>query len=85
MVRMDGKRLRDISKPELDAYVAYCERDTLNALMLFDRYMAMGFPVDDLQIVDSTIKMFVRPQFIVDVPLAQRSLVEEKARRQAAD
>lgn len=81
VVRMDGKRLRDISKSELDAYVAYCERDTLNALMLFDRYMAMGFPVDDLQIVDSTIKMFVRPQFIVDVPLAQRSLVEEKARR----
>jgi DNA polymerase len=55
-----GKRLEDFSYEELNRYAAYCRNDTDLTYALFGA-MAKGFPVNELKLIDLTVRMFTEP------------------------
>lgn len=77
-----GKRYVDFSPEELQRYGDYCMNDTELTYALFQRYMAMGFPKQELKLIDMTIRMFVEPVLELDAPLLRKHLTEVRCRKQ---
>ena len=77
-----GKRYADFSPEELQRYGDYCMNDTELTYALFQRYMAMGFPKQELKLIDMTIRMFVEPVLELDAPLLRKHLTEVRCRKQ---
>jgi len=63
-----GKRRVDFSPDELARYGDYCCNDTSLTYKLFQR-MCKGFPVNELRLIDLTIRMFTEPTLLVDSSL----------------
>jgi DNA polymerase I-like protein with 3'-5' exonuclease and polymerase domains len=63
-----GKRRVDFSPDELARYGDYCCNDTALTYKLFQR-MCKGFPVNELRLIDLTIRMFTEPTLLVDSSL----------------
>jgi hypothetical protein len=61
-----GKRYADFSAPELAKYGLYCDNDVELTRRLFNMYMGMGFPLQELKIIDMTLRMFIEPKLILD-------------------
>ena len=61
-----GKRRVDFSKEELARYGEYCCNDTDLTYSLF-RVLAQGFPLNELKLIDLTIRMFTEPVLELDV------------------
>tara|TARA_R110000822_G_scaffold24990_1_gene75857 strand:+ start:568 stop:2403 length:1836 start_codon:yes stop_codon:yes gene_type:complete len=61
-----GKRRVDFSKEELARYGEYCCNDTELTYKLF-RVLAQGFPLNELKLIDLTIRMFTEPVLELDV------------------
>jgi hypothetical protein len=66
VVRAIGKRFEDFTPTELAAYGEYCCNDGDLTYELFQRYMAMGFPKDELRLIDRTIRMFTEPELYLN-------------------
>jgi len=64
--RMLGRRFSSLSNQEIKEYGAYCINDTELTVQLFHKYMAMGFPLGELRLIDMTLRMFVDPVFRLD-------------------
>jgi DNA polymerase len=60
-----GKRLEDFSPVELERYAAYCRNDVELTYALFDA-MAHDFPVNELRLIDLTVRMFTEPVLELD-------------------
>ena len=71
-----GKRYADFSPEELSRYGAYCINDVELTAKLFEIYMAKGFPLAELRLIDLTLRMFIDARLQLDVPLLQNHLEE---------
>jgi len=64
-----GKHYADFSTEELSRYALYCINDTELTYKLFNMYMAMGFPKQELKLMDMTLRMFIEPVLELDKTL----------------
>lgn len=69
-----GKRYADFTAEELARYGEYCNNDVNLTHKLFKLYMGMGFPLQELKLIDMTLRMFIEPRLILDVPMLQQHL-----------
>ena len=79
-----GKHYADFGPEELSRYGKYCCNDTDLTKLLFDKYMAMGFPKIELRLLDLTLRMFIDPVLKIDAELLQDHLVDVQSRKQAS-
>jgi DNA polymerase len=63
--KMEGKRRIDISPADIDAYGEYCKNDVVLTLALFEK-MVGYFPMEELKLIDLTIRMFSEPTLTLD-------------------
>jgi DNA polymerase len=75
-----GKRRIDFSPDELARYGDYCCNDTTLTYKLFQR-MCKGFPVDELRLIDLTIRMFTEPTLLIDSSLLTEHLRDVQDRK----
>lgn len=77
-----GKHRADFTKEELDAFGEYCRQDVnLTAKLL--PLLLKETNREELELIDTTIRMFTEPVIELDVPLLEKHLAEvqeEKAR-----
>jgi DNA polymerase len=69
-----GKRYADFYDAELARYAAYCINDVELTYDIFMRYMAMGFPKQELKLIDLTLRMFIEPVLKLDPDLLRDHL-----------
>lgn len=82
LAKMKGKRRSDLTQREWEAFGRYCCNDVdLMAQLL--KLMGPSFPRLELWLIDSTVRMFTEPVFRGDIPLLQKTLEEERAKKAA--
>lgn len=72
-----GKRRQDFTPQDLAKYGAYCLNDTELTYALFSR-LAVGFPRNELDLIDMTLRMYTQPVLHVDDALLVERLEEVK-------
>lgn len=75
-----GKHRSDFSDAQWDAYVEYCKKDTRLCRELF-KILGRGFPLSELQLIDTTIRMYTEPMVRLNRPLLQQHYEEELERK----
>jgi DNA polymerase len=68
-----GKRRKDFSPVELAAYMKYCANDIDLTYALFKK-LKKGFPVDELRVIDTTLRMYTEPMVELDEDLLDQHL-----------
>lgn len=80
-----GKRRSDFSPAELDAYGSYCRNDVELTYTLFNVLMfpVLGgnFPKQELKVIDCTLRMFLEPTLVLDLPSLEAHLEEVKTHK----
>lgn len=66
-----------------DEFCSYCENDTRLCRYLWHAFIEEGFPVSELEVIDWTVRMVVRPALTIDSILVAEHLAEVKAKKQA--
>lgn len=61
-----GKRRTDFTEEQLAAYGEYCINDVALTHHAFHRFLGMGFPKDELKLIDLTLRMFTDPILELD-------------------
>jgi DNA polymerase I-like protein with 3'-5' exonuclease and polymerase domains len=72
-----GKRLEDFQDHELHRYGMYCKNDVELTYALFKR-LDKNFPLEELKLIDITIKMFTEPTLRLDDAILISRLEEVK-------
>ena len=79
---MEGRHWHELP-PHVKAQVAAGSCDEVDSiLMIFNRFMAQGFPVEELETIDSTVKMHTDPVLIGDGQVFASVWRSEQVRRQ---
>lgn len=78
---MVGKHLRDMSAQEFDEYVEYCFQDTRLCKKMGEHFDKFCQPLD-FKLIDMTIRMFTEPTLVGDLPMMERLLEDEIARKE---
>jgi DNA polymerase len=78
-----GKHYADFSAEELARYAEYCINDTELTYTLFNKYMALGFPKQELKLMDMTLRMFIEPVLELDKTLLVDHLEAVKDAKEA--
>lgn len=79
-----GLRYADFSPAQLRRYGNYCIHDGWLCKELFRIFMEQKhFPKTELLSIDQTIRMFTEPRIMLDLPLLEMHLTEERARKEA--
>jgi len=73
-----GKHYADFYDAELARYATYCINDVELTYDIFMRYMAMGFPKQELKLIDLTLRMFIEPVLELDPKLLRDHLENVK-------
>lgn len=76
-----GKRREDFTPEELARYAEYCCNDVELTYALFN-ILKMGFPPNELLVIDRTLRMYTEPTIELDVPLLEQHLIEVQQRKQ---
>jgi DNA polymerase len=76
-----GKHFSDFTEEELDKYGDYCINDVELTYTLFNRYLAEGFPRQELRLLDLTLRMYIEPVLELDLPLLKSHLEEVRERK----
>ena len=76
-----GKRRVDFTPEELEAYAGYCCNDVELCYELFDIFV-QNFPMLELKVIDATLKMFIEPSLVLDLPLLEQHLEDVKERKE---
>ena len=76
-----GKRRLDFSKEELARYAGYCINDVELTYELFKR-LAPQFHKIEQALIDMTIKMHTRPQFLLDRDVLEGHLYDVRQRKE---
>ena len=76
-----GKRLEDFQEHELKRYGQYCNNDVELTYNLF-KVLSQAFPVDELKLIDITLRMYTNPVLTVDDGLLITRLDEVKDEKQ---
>jgi DNA polymerase I-like protein with 3'-5' exonuclease and polymerase domains len=82
VVHAMGKRRRDFSPTELAAYMRYCANDIDLTYALFKK-LRKGFPVSELRVIDTTIRMYTEPMVELDGDRLVGHLTVVRAEKQA--
>jgi len=72
-----GKKRLDFDSGDLDRYAGYCRNDVDLTYRLFNQ-LATGFPGQELELIDMTLRMFIHPVFMIDDGLLTQRLDEVK-------
>lgn len=80
MPEFKGKHVADLTSDEKDAIIAYNNADVQATYDIYEE-MVRDFPVTELDLIDITCRMFCDPVLRVDVPLAEKELLEEQIRK----
>lgn len=75
-----GKHRKDFSPEQWNAYVEYCKKDTRLCRELF-KILGTDFPLSELQLIDTTIRMYTEPMIVLNRPLLQAHYEEELERK----
>lgn len=75
VIKAEGKRREDFTTEELAAYGDYCINDVELTYKLW-KGLSSAFPVDELWLIDMTLRMFTHPVFMVDDALLQDRAIE---------
>lgn len=76
-----GKHYADFTAEELARYGDYCINDVDLTYTLFNTYMGLGFPKQELKLLDLTLRMYIEPVLELDLPLLQSHLAEVRERK----
>jgi DNA polymerase len=69
--------------PEIEQELAdYCKHDVFLCEEIFSR-LIQGYPAKELRLIDMTLKMFTRPTLLLDAPLLESAIKDEKEKREA--
>lgn len=77
-----GKRRLDFTPEELSAYGDYCINDTELTYKLAMKLLE-GFPKEELQLIDLTMRMFTEPVLCLDETALKKHLEDVKAHKEA--
>ena len=77
-----GKRRLDFTPEELSAYGDYCINDTELTYKLAMKLLK-GFPKEELQLIDLTMRMFTEPTLELDKGVLEKHLEAVKAHKEA--
>jgi len=80
---MKGRTRKSLSKQELETYANYCMNDTESTYRLF-RKLAVGYPRQELEVIDMTLRMYLRPRFYLDATVLAEILAEVRAKKEQA-
>lgn len=83
VVKAKGKHLEDFSAEDLLAYIAYCNRDVENTYEIAKELLPK-FPLDEVQLIDLTIKKFTKPKILIDGDVIRTRLAEIRDETKAA-
>ena len=83
VIRADGMRREDFGEEELSAYGDYCINDVELTYDIFSQMVRGGFPRKEMQLIDLTLKMFVRPKLILDKNLLTAHLTDIQQKKEA--
>lgn len=83
VISADGKRRRDFTAEELQAYGGYCCNDVTLTRRVLDSLAELVTPID-MVTTDRTIRMFTEPRFVIDRPIVVQRLEEVERQKQAA-
>lgn len=78
-----GKRRTDFTPAQLARYGQYCDNDVELTHEAFHRFMGMGFPKDELKLIDMTLRMFTDPVLQLDRRHLEQHLAAVQARKAA--
>ena len=81
VIAAKDKRRADFSILELEAYGRYCINDAVLTRQLYD-ILAVGFPKDEIRLIDMTLCMYILPILEVDDALLIDRLDELRAEKQ---
>lgn len=81
VVQAMGKRAEDFSPEELAQYGEYCKNDCDLTLALLDALLKRGFPLSELQLIDTTIRMYSDPVLTLDAGTIQEEIDLELERK----
>lgn len=73
-----GKRRLDFTPEDLARYGEYCINDVELTYQIYQRMIEDGFPVEELKLIDMTLRMFTNPQLRLDTNLLHQHLQEVK-------
>ena len=76
-----GKRRVDFTAQELSQYGDYCINDVELTYKLFNIFLRKGFPKQELQLIDCTLRMFVEPVLDLDIGLLEQHLEDTKEQK----
>ena len=82
VVAAKGKTRLDFSEEELSRYGEYCKNDVRLTYELF-KIMSKNYPMEELRLIDITLRMFTHPQLYVDENSLYDRLGELRAERSA--
>lgn len=77
-----GKHTKDFTQEELARYGEYCINDVELTHDLFFKLLPQ-FNVQELSLIDITIKMAVKPTLVVDLPILESYLYEVREKKEA--
>jgi DNA polymerase len=75
-----GKHKSDFTEADLAQYGQYCINDVDMTKKLFDK-LKVGFPANELLVIDQTLRMYTEPVIELDVPLLEKHLEEVRTRK----
>lgn len=61
VVHAIDKRRADFARDELARYGEYCRNDVALTYKLYTKMLGLGFPMEELKLIDLTLKMFTEP------------------------
>lgn len=76
-----GKRRLDFTPEQLEAYGGYCKNDVELTYQLFNLMMQV-FPPKELKVIDATLRMFIEPSLVLDLPLLEQHLEDVKTKKE---
>lgn len=80
LVNTKGKRWAEFTKDEKAALKTYAGDDIEDCWFLFDR-LRPYIPLDELRLIDMTMKMYCQPQLLLDKPMLLELAKQEIARK----
>jgi DNA polymerase len=80
VVQAMGKRREDFIQEDLDLYGEYCKNDVELTYKLF-KELSQGYPTSELKLIDQTLRMYLRPQLMLDIAMIDKEIGLEVIRR----
>lgn len=83
VVRAMGKRFAAFTADELAEYGEYCINDVDLTYTLFERYIDAGFPLQELKLLDLTLRLFIEPRLVLDHGMLVAHLQDVQDRKES--